>query len=107
MDALYAAGVCKRMRLWLHIMYNEDDPTRRTVAVNEQTHIKIPRLLYWSPLVCQYDTIAIRRSHRYESKNTSETECLLLGALINYPLPPQKGAWYEDGESIISIRVLL
>ena len=42
MDALKAAGVGKRMRLWIHIIYNEDDPMRRKVALNGTTSREFP-----------------------------------------------------------------
>ena len=42
MDALKAAGVGKRMRLWIHIIYNEDDPMRRKVTLNGVTSREFP-----------------------------------------------------------------
>lgn len=34
MEALKAVGVEKRTKLWLLMIYNEDDPMRKTVVVN-------------------------------------------------------------------------
>lgn len=61
MEALKAAGLGKQKKLWLHIIYNEDYPMRRTAAVNGLAPREIPECCLLSPLAFLFVAEALNR----------------------------------------------